>query len=578
MATDADKPKKGKAKNAFTEFPKGAFDAANEATMALGPLAGLAREDFAGAIGLMLRQTASNPQSAFKAASGVMEDSVKIMTGQSDLAPDPKDKRFMDPAWTFNPFFKAGAQYYLAVQKGVKSWIEDLELDALERDRANFISQMVIDALAPTNTLIGNPTAQKRLVDSGGLSLIKGLKNAYDDMVNNDMMVSQVNKKPFKLGENIAISKGNVVYRDEIMELVQYAPTTDEVYAIPQLTIPPQINKMYLNDITPEKSVVKWQCDNGIQPFVISWRNPQDEHGIWGMSDYVDGVIRALDVIQEITGSDKVNVSGACSGGQTMSVMLSKLAAAGDDRIGCITMMVCVLEPKSGDTEASSMVSHNGIALAKQRAAKKGVIEGSSLARGFAWLRPNDLIWNYVVNNYLMGDDPPAFDILFWNADATNLSGSLMSDFLDLFEANAYAEPGKFEIAGHTLDLTKVKGDMFILGGTTDHITPWQACYRSTQLFGGKNIEFILSQAGHMQSILNPPGNPKAKYWRYTKGGKPPKDVKEWMKGTEETAGSWWPYWIEWLQARAGKKVKAQAVGSKKHPAMEAAPGLYVLD
>lgn len=579
MAEKKEKAKaSGKKKSDFGSIPQSSFDAANEATMALGPLAGLAREDFAGAIGVMLRQTAANPNSAFKAMSGITEDAVKIMTGKSDLAPDPKDKRFMDPAWTFNPFFKAGAQYYLAVQKGIKGWIEDLELDALERDRANFVSQMVIDALSPTNSLIGNPTAQKRLVDSGGLSLIKGLKNAYNDMVHNDGMVSQVNKKPFKLGENIAISKGNVVYRDEMMELVQYAPTTEKVYEIPQLTIPPQINKMYLNDITPEKSVVKWQCDNGIQPFVISWRNPQDEHGHWGMADYVDGVIRALDVIQEITGSETVNVSGACSGGQTMSVMLSKLAAAGDNRIGCITMMVCVLEPKTGDTEASSMISHNGIALAKQRASKKGVIEGSSLARGFAWLRPNDLIWNYVVNNYLLGDDPPAFDILFWNADATNLSGSLMSDFLDLFEANAYADPGKFDIAGHTLDLTNVKGDMFILGGTTDHITPWQACYRSTQLFGGKNIDFILSQAGHMQSILNPPGNPKAKYWRYTKGGKPPKDVKEWMKGTEEVAGSWWPYWIEWLQKRAGKQVAAKAVGSKAHPPMENAPGLYVLD
>ncbi|MGC1469401.1 MAG: class II poly(R)-hydroxyalkanoic acid synthase, partial [Sphingorhabdus sp.] len=379
MAEKKEKAKtSGKKKSDFGSIPQSSFDAANEATMALGPLAGLAREDFAGAIGVMLRQTAANPNSAFKAMSGITEDAVKIMTGKSDLAPDPKDKRFMDPAWTFNPFFKAGAQYYLAVQKGIKGWIDDLELDALERDRANFVSQMVIDALSPTNSLIGNPTAQKRLVDSGGLSLIKGLKNAYNDMVHNDGMVSQVNKKPFKLGENIAISKGNVVYRDEMMELVQYAPTTEKVYEIPQLTIPPQINKMYLNDITPEKSVVKWQCDNGIQPFVISWRNPQDEHGHWGMADYVDGVIRALDVIQEITGSETVNVSGACSGGQTMSVMLSKLAAAGDNRIGCITMMVCVLEPKTGDTEASSMISHNGIALAKQRASKKGVIEGSS--------------------------------------------------------------------------------------------------------------------------------------------------------------------------------------------------------
>lgn len=578
----AEKKAKAKASGRKTSgrgsIPETAFDVANDATMALGPLAGLAREDFAGAIGVMLRQTAANPNSAFKAVSGFTEDAVKIMTGQSDLAPDPKDKRFMDPAWTFNPFFKAGAQYYLAVQKGIKGWIDDMELDALERDRANFVSQMVIDALAPTNTLIGNPTAQKRLVDSGGLSLIKGLQNAYNDMVHNDGMVSQVNKKPFKLGENIATTPGKVVYRDEMFELIQYAPATEEVYAIPQLTIPPQINKMYINDLSPEKSIIKWQIAHGFQTFVISWRNPGHDQGVWGMGDYIDACRKAVDVVCEITGSAKVNVSGGCSGGQTMSVLCSRMAADGDDRINAITMMVCVLEPKPGDTEASSLVSHNGIMLAKQRAAKKGVIEGSSLARGFAWLRPNDLIWNYVINNYLLGEDPPAFDILFWNADATNLSASLLGDFLELFEANAYAAPGTFDVAGHTLDLTKVKGDMFILGGTTDHITPWQACYRSTQLFGSKNVEFVLSQAGHMQAILNPPGNPKAKYWRNSKG-KPPADVKAWMKGAEENAGSWWPFWTEWLAERSGKKVKAPGgCGSKKHPPMENAPGLYVLD
>jgi polyhydroxyalkanoate synthase len=193
-------------------------------------------------------------------------------------------------------------------------------------------------------------------------------------------------------------------------------------------------------------------------------------------------------------------------------------------------------------------------------------------------LRPNDLIWNYVINNYLLGDDPPAFDILFWNADATNLSSALMGDFLELFEANAYAAPGTFDIAGHTLDLTKVTGDLFVLGGTTDHITPWRACYRSTQLFGSKNVEFILSQAGHMQAILNPPGNPKAKYWKHS-DGKAPADVTEWMKGSEEVAGSWWPYWMQWLHARSGAQVAApKTLGSKAHPALEAAPGLYVLE
>ncbi len=552
------------------------FGAIKDATTALGPLTGLAREDFVGAVALLLRQTATNPDKNFKAMQSFSEDLVKIMTGKSDLAPHAKDKRFMDPAWMFNPFYKAGAQYYLAVQKGIRNWVEDLDLDDLERDRANFISTIIIDALAPTNTIAGNPIVQKRLIDSGGMSLIKGLKNAYDDIVNNDMMVSQVDKTPFKVGENLATTEGNVVYRDEMMEVIQYQNTLDEVHSIPQLTIPPQINKMYINDLTPEKSIIQLQLRSGIQPFVISWRNPKEENGIWGMADYVNGCIKALEVVSEITGSKTVNVSGACSGGQTMSIMLSKLAAEKSKLIGCITMMVCVLEPRDGDIEAASMMSDNGVALAKQRAAKKGIVKGSDLARGFAWLRPNDLIWNYVINNYLLGNDPPAFDILFWNSDATNLSGSLLGDFLDIFEANAFAEPGKYDILDHQVDLTKVKNDMFILGGTTDHITPWKACYRSTQLFGGSNIQFVLSQAGHMQAILNPPGNPKAKYFR-NNAKKPPKDVEKWMAGAEEVKGSWWPYWIEWLSERAGKKIKPpKALGSKTYPALEAAPGLYV--
>lgn len=552
---------------------------AAQSTTALGPLVGLAREDFVGAVALLLRETASDPARTMKHMQAFGDDVVKIMTGKSDLAPEPKDKRFMDPAWRFNPFFRAGAQYYMAVQKGMRSWLEDLELDELERDRANFISNIIIDSLSPTNTLIGNPSAQKRLIDSGGLSLIKGLKNAYNDMVNNKGMVSQVDKKPFKLGENVATSKGAVVYRDEMFELVQYAPTTAEVHEIPQLTIPPQINKMYINDLSPEKSVVKWQVDNGIQCFVISWKNPGKEQGVWGMDEYIASCLKAVDVVCEITGAPKVNISSACSGGQTGAILASKMSAAGDKRLGALTYMVTVLHPMQNDIEAGSLISENGLALAKRRAAKAGVIEGHSLARGFAWLRPNDLIWNYVINNYLMGDDPPAFDVLFWNADATNLSATLMGDFLHLFETLAFTRKGEVEMADHKIDLSKVTSDLFILGGTTDHITPWKACYRSTQLFGSKDITFVLSQSGHMQAILNPPGNPKAKYYISKKGGNPPADVDDWLKGAEEVPGSWWPFWMEWVQKRAGKKVPApKALGSKKHPAMEAAPGLYVLD
>jgi polyhydroxyalkanoate synthase len=552
---------------------------AAQSTTALGPLVGLAREDFVGAVALLLRETASDPARAMKHTKAWADDVVQILTGKSELAPDPKDKRFKDPAWQYNPFFRAGAQYYLAVQKGMKNWLADLELDELERDRASFISNIIIDGLSPTNTLVGNPSAQKRLIDSGGLSLIKGLKNAYNDMVHNHGMVSMVDKRPFKLGENVATAKGAVIYRDEMMEIIQYAPTSEQVHAIPQLTIPPQINKMYINDLSPEKSVVKWQTDNGVQCFVISWKNPTKEQGSWGMADYIRSCEKAVDVVCEVSGSDKLNVSSACSGGQTGAILASKLAAKGDPRINALTFMVTVLHPKQNDIEAGSLMSANGLTLAKQRAAKAGIIKGNDLARGFAWLRPNDLIWNYVINNYLMGDDPPAFDVLFWNADATNLSASLMGDFLDLFETLAFTKAGEVEMAGHAIDLSKVKSDLFILGGTTDHITPWRACYRSTQLFGSKDVTFVLSQAGHMQAILNPPGNPKAKYYISKKGGKPPADVDDWLKGTEEQAGSWWPYWMDWVQKRSGKlKPAPDKLGSKAYPPQEAAPGLYVLD
>ncbi|MEE4206135.1 MAG: alpha/beta fold hydrolase [Erythrobacter sp.] len=552
---------------------------AAQSTNALGPLIGVAREDFVGAVALLLRETASDPARAFRHAQKMGEDMVKIMTGKSELAPDPRDKRFMDPAWQFNPFYRAGVQYYLAVQKGMRGWLEDLELDELERNRANFIAQIILDGLSPTNTLAGNPTAQKRLIDSGGLSLIKGLQNAYNDIVHNKGMVSQVDKRPFKLGENIATSKGEVVLRTEMMELIHYAPTTDEVYEIPQLTIPPQINKMYINDLSPEKSVVKWQVDNGIQTFVISWRNPTKDQGKWGMAEYVASCEEAMEAVAAITGSKKVNVSAGCSGGQTASVLASKLAASKSDLMGTLTLMVCVLHPKATDIEAGSLVSENGMQIARQRALKAGVIKADDLARGFAWLRPNDLIWNYVINNYLLGADPPAFDVLFWNADATNLSASLMGDFLDLYETLAFTKQGEVEMADHKVDLSKVTSDLFILGGVTDHITPWKATYRSTQLFGSKDVTYVLSQSGHMQAILNPPTNPKAKYFVQKKKDKLPATADDWLKGVEEVKGSWWPFWVEWLQARSGtKRAAPESLGNAKYKGLGPAPGLYVVE
>ncbi len=553
---------------------KTSLDEQNEATAALNPLVGLAREDLMGAVAVMLRETAGNPARTMKHMKMFSDDVVKIVSNKSDLAPAPKDKRFLDAAWAANPFYKAGMQYYLAVEKSTKRWLDDLELDEFERARANFVSGMIIDSISPTNTLLGNPSAIKKAMETGGGSLIKGLRNAYTDIVHNDGIVSQVDSRSFKLGENIAASKGAVIHKTELMELIQYAPTTPTVHTVPLLIIPPQINKAYINDLSSEKSIIKYECDQGIQPFLISWRNPQVENRAWGLSDYVDAIVEAIGATCAITGSKTVNLAGACSGGITTATLLSKMAASGDKRIGCVTMMVTVLAPERSDSDVGALVSDHGIKLARERSAKKGILEGTSLARMFAWLRPNDLVWNYVINNYLHGEDPPAFDILHWNNDTTNLTAALHSDYLRVYEEQPFINPGKSEIAGHLVDLTKVDNDLFILAGVTDHITPWKACYRSTQLFGSKHVEFVLSQSGHIQAILNPPGNPKAKFFRSAKA--PPKTPEAWMGQVEERAGSWWPFWLEWLKARSGsEKASPKSLGNKAHPAGVVAPGDY---
>ncbi len=549
-----------------------------EATSAMNPLLGLAREDLFGAVTMMLRETAGRPVKTLKHMKKFSGEVGKIVTGRSDIAPDPKDRRFTDPTWKTNPLYKASMQYYLAARKGVEEWVEDVDLDTRERAQASFVTAMILDAVAPTNALIGNPSAIKKALETGGGSLVRGLKNAYEDITQNDGIVSQVDKRPFKVGGNLATAPGAVIHKTEMMELIQYAPATEKVHAVPFLIVPPQINKAYVNDLSPEKSIVRFLTGGGIQPFMVSWRNPGPEHRAWGLGDYVDELIAAIDVICEVTKSKRVNISGACSGGITAATLLSKLASRGDERVGSVTLMVCVLDPQATDSETGALVSEHGIELAKQRSAKKGILDGASLSRTFAWLRPNDLVWNYVVNNYLHGEPPPAFDVLYWNNDSTNLTAALHADYLDFYQTQPFARPGTATVAGHVVDLTKVTQDVFIVAGVTDHITPWKACYRISQLVGSPNVEFVLSQAGHIQSLLNPPGNPKAKYFRSDK--RPPADIDAWLgQDAREHAGSWWPYWLEWLQARSGAlKAARKTLGSKAHPPGDPAPGIYVFD
>ncbi len=549
-----------------------------ESTTAMNPLMGLAREDLIGAVGMMLRETSGRPMKSIKHLKKFTGEVGKIVTNRSELAPDPKDKRFLDPTWLANPLYKATMQYYLAVRKGVEGWVDDVDLNERERAQASLVTAMMLDAAAPTNALIGNPSAIKKALETGGVSLVRGLQNAYEDITKNDGIVSQVDKRPFKVGGNLANTPGAVIHKTPMMELIQYAPATDKVHAIPFLIIPPQINKAYVNDLSPDKSIVRFLAAGGIQTFMVSWRNPTAEHRDWGLSEYVDQLVEAINVICQISKSKTVNISGACSGGITAATLMSKLAAAGDNRVGSATLMVCALDPRSSDSETGALVSKHGLELAKRRSAKKGVLDGASLSRTFAWLRPNDLVWNYVVNNYLHGEPPPAFDVLYWNNDSTNLTAALHADYLDFYDTQPFARPGTTTVAGHVVDFTKVTQDMFIVAGVTDHITPWKACYRISQLVGSPNVEFILSQAGHIQSLLNPPGNPKAKYFRSET--RPPADQEAWLASqAKQHAGSWWPFWLEWLQTRSGAlKPARKTLGSRQHPPGDAAPGAYVFD
>ncbi len=550
---------------------------AAQSTTALNPLmGGFNREELVGAVAMMLRSTLTNPVTTAKAARKITAENAQILIGKSQRKADPKDRRFKDPAWEHNPFYKRGMQAYLATQEHLQEWVAEIKMSELEHARAKFVMGMITDALAPTNTLVGNPAATKRVVDSGGLSLLKGMRNLYEDLTKNGGLPSQVDKRPFKVGENLAVSKGAVVWKNEMLELIQYKPVTEKVYKTPILIIPPQINKFYAMDLTPMTSMVQFLLAMEQQTFVVSWRNPRKEHRNWGLADYIDSLVQATEVIRKITKSPKLNVSGACSGGITTATFASLLAAAGDKRINAITFMVCVLNPQKEDSDIGQIVSDGSLEIARNLSKARGILKGDDLARMFAWMRPNDLIWNYVVNNYLMGEDPPPYDVLFWNNDTTNLPAQLHSDYLDVALHEPFDHPGTVDVAGHIADLRKVTADAFVVAGLTDHITPWKACYRTPGLLGSENVEFVLSSSGHLQSLINPPGNPKAKYFRSTQM-KPTPD--EWAASAEEHMGSWWPRWGEWLKERAGaQKAAPQDVGSDAFPALYAAPGRYVFN
>lgn len=546
---------------------------AADSPTSINTLIGVNRSEIVKSLGVLVGHAVRQPKPLAKNLAKYGKELTQIVQGKSELAPERRDRRFMDPTWQHNKAYKYGLQSWLAMREGFEGWIEDSGISEDDKSRVNFVLNILADSLAPTNTLIGNPAAMKRLFESGGMSVINGMKNAYDDLRNNGGMPSMVDGSQFEVGVNLATSEGSVVYKNEMHELIQYKPTTETVYEVPIVIVPPQINKFYANDLSPEKSVIKYYTSKGYQLYAISWRNPQSQHSHWGLENYVQSLIEATDAVIKITKSQKINMSGACSGGITLASFLNELQARGDDRVNSYTLQVCVLDGDRSDTEMGLFVSDKTIEAARKMSRKKGILEGEQLAKTFAWMRPNDLIWNYVVNNYLLGDQPPAFDILYWNGDTTNLPAQLHSDYLDLALDSRFAKDTSVDFMGHEIDLSKIEIDGFMLAGVTDHITTWKASYRNTHLFGGE-IDFVLANAGHIQSLLNPPGNPKAKYFT----NKNITDTaEEWLAGAEETAGSWWIHWDKWLSTRSGEqKNSPKKLGVKSYPPTVKAPGEYV--
>ena len=544
---------------------------ASENTLGLNPVIGIRGKDLLTSARMVLAQALKQPFHSAKHVAHFGLELKNVMLGQSTLKPEDGDRRFNDPTWSQNPLYRRYLQTYLAWRKELHDWIEHSSLSEQDASRGHFVINLMTEAMAPSNSM-ANPAAVKRFFETGGKSLLDGLSHLAKDMVHNGGMPSQVNMEAFEVGKNLATTEGAVVFRNDVLELIQYKPITESVHERPLLVVPPQINKFYVFDLSPEKSLARFLLRSQVQTFVVSWRNPTKAQREWGLSTYIAALKEAIDVICAITGSKDVNMLGACSGGLTTASLLGHYAALGEPKVNALTLLVSVLDTQL-DTQVALFADEKTLEAAKRRSYQAGVLEGSDMAKVFAWMRPNDLIWNYWVNNYLLGNEPPVFDILYWNNDTTRLPAALHGEFIDMFQTNPLTRPGALEVCGTPIDLKQVTCDFFVVAGTTDHITPWDSCYKSAHLFGGK-CEFVLSNSGHIQSILNPPGNPKA---RYMTNSEMPLDPKAWQESSTKHADSWWLHWQTWLSERSGETKNApRALGNKKFPAGEAAPGTYV--
>jgi polyhydroxyalkanoate synthase subunit PhaC len=488
------------------------------------------------------------------------------------LPPTGGDRRFADPAWEENPTFFWLCQSYLVFRRLAENIVAAGELDQATRAKADFAVSFLADALAPTNLLLTNPAALKRAFDTGGRSVLIGARNFLDDLRHNGGRPRQVDTSPFQLGENIATTPSKVVFRNDLIELLQYLPQTDEVHAVPLLASPPWINKYYIMDLAPGRSLIEWAVQHGRTVFAISYRNPDASMSELTMDDYSTlGVRAALEAVSEITGSDTVDVLAVCLGGALAAMTAGQLAAGGEDRIGTLTLINTLLD-YSEPGLLGCFVDEGTVSKLERRMARKGYLDGADMAGTFNALRANDLIFSYVASNWLMGKQPPAFDLLAWNADATRMPAAMHSEYLrSLYMENQLAN-GTMELGGQRLDLGAVTADTYVVAAERDHIVPWRSSYRSTALLGG-DVRYVLVSGGHIAGIVSPP-EPKA--WVMT-SEEYPLSADEWREHAIRDSESWWEDWALWMAERAGPLGKPPRLGGRRHPVLADGPGEYVL-
>jgi polyhydroxyalkanoate synthase len=518
---------------------------------------------------------ARRPATVARRGAGLASELARVAAGRSVLAPAAKDRRFADPAWQTNPLLARTVQAYLAIAGTVESLLADAELDWRDGERIRFVLSNVIDAAAPSNNPLISPVGWKAVIDTGGLSAVRGLRSLLSDLATAPRVPAMVAPDAFEVGRDLAVTPGAVIDRSDICELIQYQPGTAEVWSDPVLIVPPMINKYYITDLSPGRSMIEYLVAQGHQVFAISWRNPDTRHRDWDLDSYGSAIVSALGVARSVCGAARASICALCSGGITAAMVAAHLSAIGRlAELATLCLGVTVLDQAQAGT-ASAVIDRRTARLAIAASRARGYLDGRALAEIFAWLRPNDLIWNYWVNNYLQGQVPPPFDILYWNADTTRLPAAVHRDFIELALSNALTRPDAAIMLGSPVDLPKVGTDSYVVAGIADHLCPWQSCYRSTQMLGG-STRFVLSTSGHIASMVNPPGNPKATF-RAAAGN--PADPRDWLAAAETVPGSWWPDYSAWLAERSGvRRARPASLGGRDFEPIQPAPGSYVLD